>query len=180
VTATRATLVPHPDTPCDVVAGLGAHATLTASGRLQLHYVLRAPLERLAIPAPGVQRFRDGLWRHTCFEAFVGADGAAGYRELNVAPSREWAAYAFAKYREGMTRLDRQVPAIDVRRDEGRLEVSVGVELAEWFDPPWRNLRLGLAAVIETADGATSYWAIRHPAERPDFHHRGGFALTLS
>lgn len=179
MTTTRATLVPHPDTPCDAVEGLGAHVTLTSSGRLQIHYVLRAQLARLAVPEPAAQRCRDGLWQHTCFEAFVAADGAAGYRELNVAPSREWAAYAFTKYREGMTRLE-HVPQVLLRKDVNRLELDVAVELASWFDAPWRTLQLGLAAVIETADGERAYYALRHPSERPDFHHRGGFALQLS
>ena len=34
---------------------------------------------------------------------------------------------------------------------------------------------IGLTAVIETADGQLSYWALQHPAARPDFHHRGGW-----
>jgi hypothetical protein len=33
--------------------------------------------------------------------------------------------------------------------------------------------------VIESADGSISYWALRHPAGRPDFHHLDGFALLL-
>jgi hypothetical protein len=28
--------------------------------------------------------------------------------------------------------------------------------------------------VLETLDGQLSYWALHHPAERPDFHHRAG------
>lgn len=179
MTVTRASLVPHSSTPCAAVASLGVHVTLTASGRLQLHYVLRAPLAQLAIPEPAPQRFRDGLWQHTCFEAFVAADGGAAYRELNVSPSREWAAYSFTKYREGMARLEHS-PQLAVRKDAARLDLEASVELAGWFDTPWRTLQLALAAVIETADGARSYYALRHPGERPDFHHRGGFALQLS
>jgi hypothetical protein len=40
-------------------------------------------------------------------------------------------------------------------------------------------LRLALSAVIEETDGHLSYWALAHPAERPDFHHRDGFVLAL-
>ena len=35
------------------------------------------------------------------------------------------------------------------------------------------------AAVVEETDGRLSYWALTHPAERPDFHHRDGFVLPL-
>ena len=37
----------------------------------------------------------------------------------------------------------------------------------------------GLTAVIETLDGAISYWALAHPAEKPDFHHPDSFILIL-
>jgi hypothetical protein len=36
-----------------------------------------------------------------------------------------------------------------------------------------------LTAVVEDAHGRRSYWALRHPAGGPDFHHRDGFALVL-
>mgnify|MGYP002784364322 CR=1 FL=1 len=180
MTTTRASLVPHTTSPAPLVAGLGVQVTLTASGRLTLHYVLRAPLAGLAIPPPGPVRFRDELWRRTCFEAFVRADGDPGYREFNFAPSREWAAYAFTAQREGMRRLDQSAPALELRRGDERLELTAAVELAGLYDSGWRTLKLGVAAVIEDAAGARSYWALRHPAERPDFHHPGGFALTLS
>lgn len=180
MTTTRATLVPHPTTPCAAIRSLGAQVALTASGRLELHYVLLADLEQLALPAPAPQRFRDGLWQHTCFEAFLAPDGAARYVELNVSPAREWAAYSFVNYREGMAKLDQVVPRVDVRKDAGRLEVRVGLELASLIEPPWNALKLGLSAVVEAGDGARSYWALRHPSEKPDFHHRGGLLLTLS
>ena len=37
----------------------------------------------------------------------------------------------------------------------------------------------GLAAVIEEQSGAKSYWAIAHPADKPDFHDPACFAATL-
>jgi len=36
-----------------------------------------------------------------------------------------------------------------------------------------------ITAVIEEADGTKSYWALAHPAEKPDFHHPDGFVLEL-
>jgi hypothetical protein len=41
------------------------------------------------------------------------------------------------------------------------------------------RLRIGLTAVVEDASGALSYWSLRHPAGRPDFHHADAFALRL-
>jgi hypothetical protein len=40
------------------------------------------------------------------------------------------------------------------------------------------SLRVGLSAVIEASDGF-SYWALRHRADKPDFHDADGFALLL-
>jgi hypothetical protein len=36
-----------------------------------------------------------------------------------------------------------------------------------------------VSAVVETLDGALSYWALRHPPGKPDFHHADSFALEL-
>ena len=45
--------------------------------------------------------------------------------------------------------------------------------------PAGRSLRLGLSAVVEEYDGMLSYWALRHPPGKPDFHHAAAFALVL-
>jgi hypothetical protein len=37
-----------------------------------------------------------------------------------------------------------------------------------------------LSAVIEAADGTISYWALKHPSDRPDFHHADSFAIQLA
>jgi hypothetical protein len=34
--------------------------------------------------------------------------------------------------------------------------------------------------VIEETNGNKSYWALAHPAGKPDFHHADGFAYELS
>jgi hypothetical protein len=65
-------------------------------------------------------------------------------------------------------------PGIAVRKQAQRLELSAGVALEHAG-----KVALGLAAVIEEQDGALSYWALRHPAGTPDFHHPEAFALAL-
>lgn len=40
-------------------------------------------------------------------------------------------------------------------------------------------MQIALSAVIEEKDGTKSYWALRHPPGKPDFHHPDCFALTL-
>ena len=39
---------------------------------------------------------------------------------------------------------------------------------------------MNLAAVIEEEGGVKSYWALAHPAEKPDFHDPACFTATLA
>jgi hypothetical protein len=41
------------------------------------------------------------------------------------------------------------------------------------------SLDAGLTAVIETTDGARSYWALAHGGARPDFHDPATFTLRV-
>jgi hypothetical protein len=128
---------------------------------LRVSFRLEGDLGRLRIPGRRLPRFRQGLWRHTCFEVFVAREGSHTYREYNLSPSGEWAVYAFSGYR-----VRRREKAARPRL-RGR---SLGIG-------DRGRLRIGLAAVIEESDGALSYWALRHPPGRPDFHHPRAFAL---
>jgi len=174
-------LLPHPSTPGAAVRGVHAAAARTAQGRLALRYRVEGDLERLRIPPPRAPAPGERLWQHFCCEAFVApaaapaaaGAGAGSYREFNFSPSGEWAAYAFERYREGGP-LAVPDPGIAVRTD-GALELSASVEV-----DPAAKLRVALCVVIEERDGALSYWALAHPAPRPDFHLPEGFALELA
>jgi hypothetical protein len=105
------------------------------------------------------------------------AEEGPGYREFNFSPSSEWAVYAFRGYRDGEELEVELCPGIVVRRTGDRLELDAEIRL-NWL-PPGRSLRLGLSTVVEDADGVLSYWALRHPPGKPDFHHTDAFALQL-
>jgi hypothetical protein len=169
----RHALVPHPLSSCDAVRSLEVEVIREAD-RLALRYILTGDVARLAIPAPLPPARGEGLWNHTCFEVFVAFEGD-GYGEFNFAPSTAWAAYRFDNYRQGMAPLEGIAPPrIETATTADTLEVRVALA------PPVAGpLRLGLTAVIEEAGGRLSYWALGHPAERPDFHHAGGFALEV-
>lgn len=151
------------------------------SGALALTYALKGELSRLRIPPPGPPRRTDRLWEHTCFEAFISVKGDPAYREFNFAPSGEWVAYAFRRYREREPLAEEgPAPKIAVRR------AGSGLELDAVIDPdrlpaiaPGARLRLALSAVIEEEDGTISYWALRHPPGKPDLHHPDAFALEI-
>ncbi len=144
-----------------------------------LNFVLHGDLAGLRLPPFDHVWRGDRLWEHSCFEAFAAVAGEHGYLELNFAPSGAWAAHRFTAYRQGMTPALGAAPEITVRRSAASLEVGVRVGLSEVL-PRGGALRLGLCAVIEDASGALSYWALRHPPGKPDFHSPAAFALCLA
>jgi hypothetical protein len=145
--------------------------------RLSVGFTLRGDLDRLAIPGPGARQRTGRLWEHTCFEAFLAIPGQDAYWELNMSPSTEWAAYRFLGYREAGCPAPDLEPRITVQRSLERLELHA-VAALDALDTS-RGLQVGLSAVLESRDGALSYWALRHGPGRPDFHHRAAFALEL-
>jgi len=144
---------------------------------LVLTYLARGRVADLALGPPAAPLFTDGLWRTTCFEAFLKPEGGEGYVELNFAPSGHWAAYRFGSYREGMAPLTIATPRIDLLRGEAAIALDVTLDLADLLPPG--PCRLALSAVIEEKSGAKSYWALAHPEGRPDFHHDAGFVARL-
>ncbi len=139
---------------------------------LDLAYRVDCPARLLALPDPAEPQRTDGLWQHTCFEAFV-ADGKGAYAEFNLAPSGQWAAYDFDGYRSAMRPREMRAPAIACNPDHSEVLLSTQIDLGGLSGP------LGLSAVIEEKDGTKSYWAVAHPDGKPDFHHAACFAATL-
>ncbi len=144
--------------------------------RLWARWLVDVPINRLMLPEPAEPARRDGLWRTTCFEAFVAWDGEA-YLEVNAAPNGDWAAYRFDAPRHGMAPLAIDAPTISL--DAGETWVSVEATLALPPECAGRPLSANLAAVMKTTDGALSHWALAHPADKPDFHDRSCFRLSL-
>lgn len=170
----------HPGTPAKCVRHIDA-VVAQSGGGIAITYSLQGELKGLHIAAPGLPRRAEGLWQHTCFEAFICAEGTPAYREFNFAPSGEWAAYAFRDYREGAPLGSDFDPKIAVRSTAGRFELAAFVP-ADCLPAgaPEKTLRLGLSAVIEEEGGGLSYWALKHPLDRPDFHHRDSFVLEIA
>jgi hypothetical protein len=206
-------LIPHPDTPCPEVAGIGV--SMACDGDLiALEWQVDGDIAALAIPAPASPARTDGLWQHLCVELFVRDEEGPGYTEYNFAPSGAWAAYQFDDYRTGMRELE-MTDAPEIERSESAHALFVKIELMGFYSPlPTPSLRaergnpenlprrgllrrytprnddsqiprsdhqpIALSAVIETRDGAKSYWALAHPPGKPDFHHADCFIGQLA
>jgi len=166
-----AALVPHPATPCAALRGIKVFLRREPA-RLVVEYVLEGEIDRLRIPAARPPRPADKLWQHTCCELFVARADEPGYCEFNFSPSGEWAAYAFAAYRDGGP-IGIDAPGIRVERERERLTLSAFVPARD------EALKIGASVVIEEAGGTIAYWALRHPPGKPDFHHPEAFAMEL-
>jgi hypothetical protein len=173
-------LVCHAATPCRPVRAICARVQTASDGTMALGYLLEGNVDRLRVPPLAPLQRADQLWEHTCFEVFIAQQDATSYCEFNFAPSREWAAYAFRRYREGSALELAWQPVIAVRCEADRLELEATLRVDVLPGMPARApLRLGLSAVIEDEQGERSYWALRHPSGKPDFHDPAAFALTL-
>lgn len=171
-------LVPHPSTPCPWVRRFTVDVQRLPAGALHLTYHVEGDIAQLQLPHQKTPARTDGLWRDTCFEAFLRTPGSSAYDEFNFSPSGEWAAYRFDHYRSGMTELELGGPPAIVCHRHAR-QLSVEAEIGT-SDVASRDLLLALSAVLKDQQGAVSYWALLHPAAKPDFHDAAGFAATLA
>ncbi len=135
----------------------------------------------LRLPPPGSARRSDGLWQHTCFEAFLQADASDSYHEFNFAPSGDWAAYRFSGRRSERSLPGMSAPPITFIPSASVCELIAEIPIPEL--PELANasvVRTGLAAVIESEDGSLSWWALAHAGDKPDFHDPSTFMLRVT
>jgi hypothetical protein len=174
-------LTRHPSTRAETVRAIQVRVRRSSSAELRMTFRLDGDIPRIRIPSLGASRLGTELWRHTCFEAFIALEGQPSYHEFNFAPSGEWCVYALSSYRNGSPVADEAMrPHIAMHSTDSRLELDAIVRLDSLSAiHPRAVLRIGLSAVIEASDGTLSYWALLHPADKPDFHNADGFALIL-
>lgn len=166
-----AQLLCHPQTPHPAISEIAVEVEQCGSA-LRCRYIITGDVSALVWEAATPGR-ADDLWRHTCCELFLkGADES--YLEFNFAPSGQWAAYRFDRYREGVHDAEGCVPELAAELSDNRLVLVAEVDLSATA-----MISLGLSAVIETREGAKSYWAIAHPPGKPDFHHPDCFAIQF-
>lgn len=174
----RISLIAFPGMSAPAVQAFEARLERSRDGALQLAFDVRADPALLRWPGPRTTTFRDGLWRHTCMELFAAPVGST-YREFNFSPSGEYAIYDFQACRTGMRPVTPiHAPHIHAAADAAGWSMEVRIPEALLITPGGAAHRLGITAVLEDAAGSLSYWAVHHPVEKPDFHHRGGFVVS--
>lgn len=195
----HATLVRHPDSASSLES-IEVEFERARPRKLRVRFLAHGPMRTLQLSrwrGGGGER-RDALWRTTSFEMFVRAEGEQDYYAFVFAPSRDWNAYRFTGYREGMKparvavsenwweQMHPPEPGVSQswaeHQEYGRTHgwQSAHVDLGRALDLPTdRPWLLGFAATIEERNGRKSWWALAHPPGAPDFHHETCFALEL-
>lgn len=170
-------LVPHPAHPPASVKAVIASVIGHDANWLRLRWRVEGS-GALIVPDFAGKGRAEGLWKSTCFEAFLQPDGCDAYVELNLSPSERWAAYDFTAPREGMAeRPMPREPVATMRRGSSFAIFDAAVP-AQGL--PQAGCALGLSAVVEEEGGVKSYWALAHRAETPDFHDPACFTARLA
>ncbi len=167
----------HSDSSAGLVEAIQVEVALHVTGALKLTYVLTGDLNSIQLPPTQPTSRAEGLWQHTCFEAFIRSSGSAAYREFNFSPSSLWQAYAFTDTRVGGLLEPAADPQIDCSTESGRLKLTATIQAGDL--PPGNTFHIGLTAVVESAGGDLAYWALHHAIGKPDFHHPDTFALEI-
>jgi hypothetical protein len=80
----RAELTCHPTTPCPAIRHFAIEVDAARfPAELVIVYRIAGDATRLRLPTSGFARRADGLWQHSCFEAFLRAAPGASYRTKN-------------------------------------------------------------------------------------------------
>jgi hypothetical protein len=168
----------HPESACDAISRIDVAVERVGDNGLTLHYAAYGKIADVLFAAPAAPERRDELWRTTCFEAFFVLEDSHEYTEFNFAPSAAWASYHFTSYRTGMKpAIDLDPPRITVKSAADRFDLTAALTFPHRL---WDIDRAALTAVIEETNGRKSYWALKHPPGKPDFHHAVGFVLDLA
>lgn len=160
---------------CDLgpVRAITASVVATPEG-CEAEFRLDGHVPSIILPPPATPARRDNLWQTTCFEIFWQPLGGSAYREFNLSPSGQWAAYDFDSFREGMRDAPVEAIAIACAQDDAGLILKASIA-ADLPDPA----QVALNAIVEHADGSKQYWALAFPPGRPEFHSQANRALIV-
>ena len=157
-----------------------------AGNRLAIHFQFADVGEKVYWPIIKDDRVCvEGLFKSTCFECFLGYEDE--YLEWNVSPSGDWCGYAFQSYRKerSVKKNYFEPDGFEINKVENIINVKAFFDLEKIFSTlgwPEDGIFFGsLTAVIrsKTSEELT-YWALKHVADKPDFHQKASFVQNLS
>ncbi len=147
---------------------------------LTIKYTLAGKITEILISEPKNKPNRQhNLWQTTCFEFFLAIKDSLQYWEFNLSPNGDWNIYRFDNYRQGMKEETafRSLPFL-VRKDLNSFNLYLEFELAKIVNKE-QEIEVAIATVIKTKDSEITYWALNHPSQEADFHHRDSFLMAF-
>lgn len=160
---------------CDLGPIRAVTAAITATPKgCEAEFRLDGHIPAIILPPPAAPTRQDNLWQTTCFEIFWQPLGNAAYREFNLSPSGQWAAYDFASFREGMR--DAPVAAIAVACSHDAERLVLRASIAADLPAP---AQVALNAVVQHMDGQRQFWAMAFPPGPPEFHSEANRQLII-
>ena len=160
---------------CNLGPIRGVTASVTASEHgCEAEFRLDGGVSDIVLPRTAASERRDNLWQTTCFEIFWQPIGGTDYREFNLSPSGQWAAYDFDSFREGMR--DAPVDAIALACSHDVMTLILRASIAADLPSP---AQVALNAIVEHRDGAKQFWALAFPPGPPEFHSEANRQLII-
>lgn len=158
--------------------------------RLEVTYTLRgelAPINLIDQTPSSVER-RHELWKDTCFEWFIGSNSTKKYWEFNASPRGAWNFYELEDYRSNLKEslliesedIDLSATLSNQIRDLYVFHTKISLKKLFKDQPTlladgW----IAVTSVIRSSSGETNYFSLKHPQEKPDFHNRIGFIISM-
>lgn len=166
-------LILHQTCALGPIRAVTASVAATPQG-CKARFRLEGHIPAINLPQRTTPERRDNLWKTTCFEIFWQPLGDTWYREFNLSPSGQWAAYDFDSFREGMRDAPVDAIAIACSHDESGLvlEASIAAALP---DPA----QVALNAIVEHPDGSLQFWALAFAPGKPEFHSEACRAIIV-
>lgn len=157
------------------ITGVDIQADIEIDGQtLVFKYDIIDPDGKILIPKPEIEILarQDGLWNHTCFEAFLAIPNSPSYYEFNFSPKSAWNVYKFTNYREP------QPPKRSEDFSIKKMDVSGTKFIVQCENhTAFSQFEVSLNAVIEFHDHQKHYFALAHNGGKPDFHLRKNFII---
>lgn len=150
--------------------------------RLALYYTLCGDLNQILLPPPAAQPGRrQELWKATCFEFFLARKDQPSYWEFNLSPSGDWNVYRMDAYRRTGFREEGRISQLqlETQKEKDAFTLAIAVDLSPIVSTA-ENLEVSITAIVQTAGGTETYWALTHAGPQADFHLRQSFILELA
>jgi hypothetical protein len=148
--------------------------------QFNLCYALVGDLKAVEIAAPSETPTRQHeLWKHTCFEFFLGTKHSTRYWEFNLSPAGHWNVYRFDAYRQGMQEeLAFMALPFSVKQETDSLRLALDINLDKIVLSN-QSIEVGITTVIKQKSSEVTYWALTHRGAEADFHLRDSFTIEL-